>query len=369
VRTATVARWAALAAATLVAGLAFDAVSLPSPFLFGALLVGLGVALAAPDVLAIGTTPFAAAQAAIGVTLGAYLKSSSLTALGHDWLPVTLVSAGTLAVSLGAGLVMARVTDLDRTTAALGSIAGGASGIVTMARELGGDDRLVAFMQYVRVLIVVLLTPLLVAVAFPGHHLGGGAAAGVPTWGTPRDWAVTAVLGAVGAVVGRRVRLPAGALLGPMILAGAVTLTAPSGWFEVPTAIQNTAYAVIGLQVGLGFTLETVRQTGRLLVPVLVSVAVLLAACFGLAAILAATTSVSLLDAYLATTPGGLYAVLAAAVGAGADTTFIVAVQSLRVVVMVLLAPVVVRRLLGGEPPTPDPDPPRRPAAAPATSA
>ena len=51
-------------------------------------------------------------------------------------------------------------------------------------------------------------------------------------------------------------------------------------------------------------------------------------------------------DAYLATTPGGLYAVLAAAFGAGTDTTFVLAVQTLRVLVMVLLAPAVVRVLV-----------------------
>ena len=65
---------------------------------------------------------------------------------------------------------------------------------------------------------------------------------------------------------------------------------------------------------------------------------------------LEATTSVSLLDAYLATTPGGIYAVLALAFGAGANTTFILAVQGLRVVVMVLLAPLAVRRLVSREP-------------------
>jgi uncharacterized membrane protein AbrB (regulator of aidB expression) len=69
-------------------------------------------------------------------------------------------------------------------------------------------------------------------------------------------------------------------------------------------------------------------------------------ACFGLAVVLDLTTSATLLDAYLATTPGGLYAVLAAAFGSGADTTFVLAVQTLRVLVMVLLAPVVVRLLV-----------------------
>jgi uncharacterized membrane protein AbrB (regulator of aidB expression) len=95
---------------------------------------------------------------------------------------------------------------------------------------------------------------------------------------------------------------------------------------------------------------------------VLLSVVVLLVACFGLAVLLEATTSVSLLDAYLATTPGGLYAVIAVAVGAGANTTFIIAVQGLRLVVMVLLAPIAVRRLVGGErrpPPPPVPAPVR----------
>ena len=38
---------------------------------------------------------------------------------------------------------------------------------------------------------------------------------------------------------------------------------------------------------------------------------------------------------------------MAVAFGAGANTTFIIAVQGLRVLVMVLLAPVAVRLLLG----------------------
>jgi uncharacterized membrane protein AbrB (regulator of aidB expression) len=69
------ARWAGLAAATLAAGLALDALSLPSPFLFGALLVGLVVALARPGRLDVPEPLFGAAQAAIGVALGAYLQS------------------------------------------------------------------------------------------------------------------------------------------------------------------------------------------------------------------------------------------------------------------------------------------------------
>ena len=57
-----------------------------------------------------------------------------------------------------------------------------------------------------------------------------------------------------------------------------------------------------------------------------------LAACALLAVVLDVTTSVSLRDAYLATTPGGVYAVVAVAVGADADAAFILAAQGLRLV-------------------------------------
>lgn len=71
----------------------------------------------------------------------------------------------------------------------------------------------------------------------------------------------------------------------------------------------------------------------------------LLLASFALAVAPAPAAGVSTLTAYLATTPGGLYAVLAVAVGSGADTTFVLAVQVLRLFVMLLAAPVLARRL------------------------
>ena len=56
-------------------------------------------------------------------------------------------------------------------------VAGGASGIVGISDELGADDRLVAFMQYLRVLVIVALTPVLAALVFPGAETGDAAAA------------------------------------------------------------------------------------------------------------------------------------------------------------------------------------------------
>jgi len=308
------APWLGLGAATAVFALALSAGGFPSPTLFAALVVGLAFALARPQA---GLRPpgwsFVAAQALVGVTLGAYMQSEALAAAAHDWLPVTLVSAATLGISMGAGRILARYTALDVPTATLGMIAGGASGIVTMASDLGGDDRLVAFMQYLRVLVVVLLTPLLIA-AF-GAGAGGSAGPGQAAFGSLRDWLLTAAIGAGAALVARRADVPAGTLLGPMVVAGALTLAGVE--FAVPPALRELAFALIGLQVGLRFTFDTVKLLGGLIFPVLGAVFALLLGCAG----------------------------LAVAFGAGANTTFILAVQILRLLVAVLLAPLAVRRI------------------------
>lgn len=333
----------------MLGGIALGRVGLPSSYLFAALLTGLAAALWRPGALTVPDAGFRWGQAIAGVALGGYLQSSALREFAHDWLPVTVISAATLGLSLLAGIVLARTTEVDEPTAALGLIAGGASGIVGMSHELGADDRLVAFMQYLRVLIVVVTTPLVIAIAFPGAHAATPAGAGDgPILGIATAWPLTVLLGAVGAWLAARARLTAAGLLGPMILTGVVVLAFPGGEeFHVPPLLRESGFAIIGLQVGLRFTVATLRQMGRLLAPVGGVIAGLLTACFGLAVLLDRLTSASLLDCYLATTPGGLYAVLAVAAGSGADATFVVAVQSLRVVVMVLIAPLAVRVTLG----------------------
>jgi uncharacterized protein len=302
---------------------------------------------------------FPAGQAVAGVVVGTYLHTSTLAGLGTRWIAVVLVSAATLAISIFAGVLLARTAPLDRATASLGMVAGGASGIVAMADDLGADDRLVAFMQYLRLAVVVLFTPIIVGLAFPGHHAGSGGSANEHVLGTAGGWVMTAAVATAGALIGPRLRLPAAAFLGPTLLAAALTLTGVIDDVAVPPLLRETAFALIGLYIGLRFERETLRQIGRMIGPVLLSIVALVAGCFALAWVLKETADVSLLDAYLATTPGGLYAVLPIAFGSGADATFVLAVQGLRVLVMVLAAPAVVRLLLRSK---------REPGQPPATS-
>lgn len=365
-----IARWAGLGVAVALAGWVLGGAGLPSSHLFGALLLGLVVALWWPGRMAVSRRAFAIGQMVAGVGIGAFVEPGALSALGADWLPVVVITLATVGIGIAIGAALARMTTMDVPTGTLGMVAGGASGIVSMTGELGGDERIVAFMQYLRVLFVITLTPLLVVLVLSSSGTAGTEGAGDPFLGAPLDWLVVLAVAVLGTLGGHLLRLPAPALLGPLILAAVLSAAAPFGALNVPPALLAAAFGLIGLQVGLGFTLEAIHRIRRLLAPILAGLAALFLGCFGLAVLLDLTTSASLLDAYLAMTPGGLLAVTAAAFDTGANATFVVSVQGLRLLAMVLLAPVAVRLAhllaarLGGRSAQPAPAPTHVPQAS-----
>ena len=71
----------------------------------------------------------------------------------------------------------------------------------------------------------------------------------------------------------------------------------------------------------------------------------MIAATAATGALLAWATPVDGLTAYLATTPGGLFAVLSTAADAGSDVTYVLAVQLCRLLVILALTPLLARWL------------------------
>ncbi|SFP16953.1 hypothetical protein SAMN05660464_2317 [Geodermatophilus dictyosporus] len=339
---------AGLVAGAVLASVLLGLAGVPSAPLFGGLLAGLVRGLAGRTRLAVPRAGTAAAQAVVGVSIGALVDLDTLAALGEDWLPVLLVTVATLLLTVAAGLLLRLQPGIGPVTGAFAMIAGGASGITAMARDLGADDRMVAVLQYLRVLLVVVAMPVVATVVYGADPGSGGAVRTPDGPGWPAGPAFTVGCGLAGYGLARLVRLPVPALLGPMLVAAAVDLGGLSGGATVPGPVEAVAFGAIGLQVGLAFTRESLRTIGRALPLALAIIVGLVVACAGLGAVLAAATGATALDAYLATTPGGLYAVLATATGTGADTTFVLAVQVLRLFVMLLAAPLIARGLRRG---------------------
>ena len=135
--------------------------------LFGAVVGGMAHALTSPTPLALPPWSFRAAQGLVGITVGALVDLTTLRRMGSD---ERLDPAGrrwrTILLSVVAGRVLALRRDVSATTGVFALIAGGASGVVAVARELGADDRVVTVVQYLRVLLVLVTMPLVTALVF-----------------------------------------------------------------------------------------------------------------------------------------------------------------------------------------------------------
>jgi len=335
--------WTVVAAITALASTGFALGGLPSPVLFGALLGGMLHALLSPHALEVPRLGFQVGQGLVGATIGALVSLPTLARLSDDWVSVLSVTVGTLLISVLAGRVLSLHRDVSATTGAFALIAGGASGITALARDLGADDRVVTIVQYLRVLLVLFTLPIVTGLLFHQGSSGGAAVDHATRWGPDLLFTVASL--ALGLLAARYLPIPAGSLLGPLLLAVAVSVSGVLGAVTVPPALENLGYALIGIQVGLRFTRASLASIARLLPWTVLLILVVIAACGAMGMLLSEVTGVDELTAYLATTPGGLYAVLATAAGSGSDVTYVLAVQVIRVLVMLLAAPVVSRAL------------------------
>ena len=336
-------RWALLAALTVVVTVALGAVDVPSPALFAGLLVGTVLALTGWAPARVAKPATAGGQAVVGVVIGLLARPDTLATVAGEWLPVLVISLGTLVASMGAGLLMGLQRGVSPLTGMLAQTAGGASGLVAISRELGGDERIVSVIQYLRVGLVTATMPVVAALAFGASASGAG---GSPDPGDGPVWVgivVTVACSAIGIPLARLVNVPAGSLLGPMVIALGLSLAGLSFGAAVPSPLVDVAYAVIGWQAGLRFTRKALGTVARVLLPATTLILGVVAVCAGLGLALSATTGMTPLEGYLATTPGGVYAVLATAASSGVNVTSVVAVQVLRVILMLLVAPYLAR--------------------------
>ncbi len=340
-------RWALLVLMTIGVTVPLDLLGVPSAALFAALLVGVVLAVARLAPRGVPRRAGLAAQGVLGVYIGTMVHSDALAALGPNWPIVVGVGVATLLLSIGAGALLGLHRDVSPLTGALALVAGGASGLVAIARELGGDDRVVAVIQYLRVAVITAAMPVVVTLVYHADRshagVGGPQTASAPWY---VSMAMIVALVVTGSLAGRFARLPGSGLLGPMALTVVLELGGWSLGLAVPDLLVSASYMLIGWQAGVAFTRESLRAIERLLPAALGLIVLLNVATAGLGVALSKITGISMLDGYLATSPGGIYAVLATSVETGSNVTFIVAAQVLRVLLMLFAAPLLARGMV-----------------------
>jgi membrane AbrB-like protein len=348
-------RWAVLLAASFLAGGLLQWARLPAALMLGPLAAAVLVQTAGGAVK-VPRAVMAAAQAVIGCLVARSITPAIVGGFVSHWPVLLAVVAISIAASAGIGWTMSRLRIVPGTTAVWGMLPGAAPIMMVMAEAYGADFRLVAFMQYLRVVLVAAAASV-VALLFV-HGGGSRFAGGYFPPIHPADLAATAAVAVVGGGLGLASRIPAGVLLGPLALGAVLNVL---GWvtIELPPVVLIASYAVMGWNTGLRFTRDVLAAAARALPQTLGATAILMAFCGLLAWMLVVLLHIDPLTAYLATSPGGVDAAAIIAASTKVDTPFVMALQTLRVIVVLAIGPRVARWVAGTlNPVAPHPEPP-----------
>ena len=329
--------WSAVVLIYAVVATILALLRLPSPFLFAGVVAGAVGALRLPQPRPLPGRVREVGLATIGVAAGSAISREVVETILSSPLAILGGVIATLAITMAAGQLLRLSPLVNGPTAIFASIAGGASGVTAVAREMDADEAIVLSIQYLRVLFV-LATVTLVAQIF-----GGNGSVGAVTGGAGQSWAnlgFTVVSIAVGLLLTRWLRFSASRLVVPMLIATGLSLGGVFPTPSVPTLILNLAYATTGLMVGLSLTRATVRQIARLMPLAFLQLILGVVGCAVVGLVFARLAGVNALDGYLATTPGGLPAVTAIAIGSGASVGLVITMQLVRIFMSLLLAPV-----------------------------
>lgn len=333
--------WVLLAGLSIVLSVLFEWADLPAGLLIGPMIAGivvgvLGARLSLPPLVSRG------AQAIIGCLIAASLEPALFAALLGDWPILLGATLATLFASGALGGLIARFGILPGTTAIWGSAPGAASAMVLMADAFGADARLVAFMQYVRVIMVSVAAALIARLFVDTSGIEPPPVAWFPAleWGA---FSTTLLVAVVGSAAAWLARLPAMVFLGPLAL-GIVVHTGFGLPLQLPHWLLAASYVLVGWSIGLRFDRKVLAHAGRSLPEVMLAVLLLIGFCGGVAWVLAHVLGIDPLTAYLATSPGGMdsVAVIAAASGK-VDMAFVMAMQMMRFLIVLLAGPPVAR--------------------------
>lgn len=334
-------QWCLLLLASIAVTALLRWVDLPGALLLGPMATAIAFAVRGAD-LAVSRPAYEVAQGIVGAMMAGAVTPEIVQTFLADWGLFFSVVFVTVAASGVVGWAMSRWRILPGTAGIWGSSPGAASAMVVMAEEFGADVRLVAFMQYLRVLCVALTAAMI------AHFVGAEGAPRPDThWFAipdPLRFGESVALIGGGMLLGKLLRVPSGALLMPLLI-GAVLRGFGLIELELPPPLLLVAFAIIGWVVGLRFTGEILRTVAAKLPHMLAAILSLMGFCAVIAWGLTRILGIDMLTAYLATSPGGADSIAIIAASTHVDLGFVLALQTVRLIIVIVVGPMMARRI------------------------
>lgn len=297
-----------LSLGALGGGLA-DISGLPLPYMLGSLSTSALLVAFAPGALPADYRfpPYLrfAFIAAIGTLIGAQVDPAFVSRI-----PQMVPSLAGVVLFVGAAhganyAIFRHFGGYDRATAFYCGTPGGLMESIALGEEAGADVRLLTLQHFLRIILVVTLVPTGLSL---WHGEAVGSAGGMSLSHADAGFGSVPLFLAIcagGLLLGRGLKIPAGQLTGPLVVA-AVVVGSGLATLDVPGPVLEVAQVVIGASLGARFAGVTRRLLSRALGLALATVGAMLVIGGMLALILWAATGENMEVLFISYAPGGV---------------------------------------------------------------
>jgi membrane AbrB-like protein len=350
-RARRIAEWPLLLVSSVLLVSAMRAAQLPAALLLGPMIAAMGFALGGAKAR-LSRTFALGAQTVLGCLIAKSFNSGLLAVLASHWPTLIGLSAATLVMTAALGLLITRRGWLPGTAAIWGLSPGAASAMVLLADQHGADTRIVALMQYSRIILVAFAA---VAVAQVLGHPGGSANPLVPSggrslWSLPMHelgFLEAIALALAGALSAKLTRRSSAALFVPAF-GGAALQAAGLIEIDLPPLVPAIAFGVIGWYVGLSFTREAFAYCVNIFPRMMAAIVAMIVMCGLLSMLLAALVpNTDPLTAYLSMTPGGMDTAVVIAATTNVSLPLVLAAQMVRLIIVMIAGPSMAKAVAG----------------------
>ncbi|SMQ86858.1 hypothetical protein SAMN05444673_6925 [Bacillus sp. OV166] len=291
-------------------------------------------------------------QLILGIQLGQNFNLSIMDTMEDYFLIIIIMLIASIAMAILSGIMLWRFSSVNMMTSLFGTTPGGISAMPTIADEVGANAFIVSIIQTIRVLLVVSFIPLLSGVINSPSVMIAIKSTQDPLSSNALIYTGILIIGAcVGAKVGKRIKMPAPWLVGSMLGSGIVHLICPlfigdlvgsSYW---PQEIIICAQVLIGTNIGSRVNFAMFKGLGQTIIVSLITSLCLIVSMLLFSFLISEMTHISLVTCMLAFAPGGVAEMATTAIALHANTTFVVTVQSFRLISIITILPPIFRFL------------------------
>lgn len=290
-------------------------------------------------------------QLLLAVELGQNINLSVLQTFSQNWLTITIMLLLSIIFSLISGMILWKFSQTDMLTSFFSTAPGGVATMPGIAEEVGANTAVVSIIQTMRIFLVVLTIPI-IASSWLATSVDQTFTTSISATSGSFEFEWVQVLGTIlvllsawgGSYFGKLLKLPAPLLVGGMIGVAIVqSLVSIFLGYDLlvwwPESIMILSQILIASSIGSRFQKSMFIGIRRTFMIAFVSTIGLIIAMFACAYLVAEATGITLLTSVLAFAPGGVAEMATTAVVLHADSTFVVTVQVLRIVVVILILP------------------------------